>query len=56
MATYQYKCNVCGGQMEVQRLMTDAENAPICCNEVTTRMWNAAPIHFKAGGFYSTGG
>lgn len=54
MATYEYSCSKCGISVEVERKMTEEESAPKCdCGLMMSRVWNATPTVFKAGGFYS---
>jgi len=53
--TYEYKCNVCGGQQELNKAHSD-ETTPVCCDTSMTKLWSAIPTIFKTGGFYSTGG
>jgi len=55
VARYDYKCEVCGGQQEIERPIGD-DTVPVCCSTSMTRLWSATPVHFKTGGFYSTGG
>lgn len=56
MATYEYQCKICSNVTQVERNMSDDEVLPLCCGELTTRIWQAAPIMFKGAGFYKTGG
>lgn len=56
MATYEYRCGVCGKSQAITRLMSDEEVLPRCCLTDMARVWEAAPIHFKGSGFYKTGG
>lgn len=56
MATYEYQCKICSNVTQVERNMSDDEVLPLCCGELTTRIWQAAPIMFKGTGFYKTGG
>lgn len=53
---YQYKCNQCNTEMEVERSIKDPERAPTCidCHGTMARIWNAPPITFSGGGFYTT--
>lgn len=55
MPKYDYKCNECGGQQEVERSFGD-NTEPVCCGKSMTRVWTANPVHFKGSGFYVTGG
>ena len=55
MPTYEYKCNVCTGQQELNKAHDD-ETIPVCCDVRMTRLWSAIPTIFKTGGFYKTGG
>ena len=53
---YQYKCNACNTQVEVERSIRDEERAPICmdCHGTMSRVWNSPAITFNGAGFYST--
>lgn len=55
MPTYEFKCNTCGGTQEITKFLGD-DTIPTCCSASMERVWSAPPVHFKAGGFYSTGG
>jgi putative FmdB family regulatory protein len=55
MPRYDYECNTCGGQQEIERSFGD-DTTPICCGASMSRLWSTTPVHFKTGGFYSTGG
>ena len=50
---YDFKCVTCNITIELQ------DSAPIPCSFcglTMERVWSATPVHFKGGGFYSTGG
>jgi putative FmdB family regulatory protein len=51
---YQYKCNVCGGEQEVERSIHAEADNPVCCQETMTRVYVSVPIRFNSSGFYST--
>ena len=53
---YQYKCNQCNTEIEVERSIRDEERAPTCidCHGTMSRVWNAPAIEFKGRGWYST--
>lgn len=53
---YQYRCNACNKELEVERSIHDPERAPTCidCHGTMTRIWNSPAISFNASGFYST--
>ena len=55
MPKYDYKCDKCGGQQEIDRSFGDSTE-PICCQTVMTRVWSAPAVKFNGTGFYSTGG
>ena len=55
MPIYEYKCNVCSATIEYERSFGD-DTEPTCCQTTMSRVWSATPVHFKGGGFYSTGG
>ena len=55
MPTYDYKCDKCGGQQEIDRSFGDSTE-PICCQTTMTRVWSAPAVKFNGTGFYSTGG
>ena len=53
---YEYKCNQCNTNLEIERSITEEERAPICthCYGTMSRVWNAPPITFNGVGFYTT--
>ena len=53
---YQYKCNQCNTEIEVERSIKDEERAPVCidCHGTMSRVWNAPVITFSGPGFYTT--
>ena len=53
---YEYTCKVCNGEKIVERSIHSEEDIPMCCGELTTKKFYAAPVKFATGGFYSTGG
>jgi putative FmdB family regulatory protein len=56
MATYEYVCKSCTNIYTTTRSMLEEEVIPLCCGELTSRIWQPAPVMFKGSGFYSTGG
>jgi hypothetical protein len=58
MASYEYKCDADSSVITITRGMTEDEIVPYCdtCNEPMSRLYNAPPVKFNGGGFYSTGG
>jgi len=55
MPTYDYKCEVCGGTLEIQREFSEQTNI-MCCQQAMQRVWSAPAVKFNGTGFYSTGG
>jgi len=55
MPTYDFKCEVCGGVLEIQREISELTNV-MCCQQPMQRLWSAPAVQFKGTGFYSTGG
>jgi putative FmdB family regulatory protein len=55
MPKYDYKCNTCGGEQEIERSIGDSTE-PICCQTTMSRVWSAVAVKFNGTGFYSTGG
>ena len=51
---YEYKCNVCGGVISIERPIFGMEETPICCQQTTSRLWSSPAIAFKGDGFYTT--
>jgi putative FmdB family regulatory protein len=51
---YDYKCNVCGGQQEIERSIHAEADSPICCQQSMTRLYSAPPVKFNGTGYYST--
>lgn len=56
MPTYDYECSGEGLRRELN-LPFDHET-PLCetCGAEMVRIYTAPPVHFKASGFYKTGG
>jgi putative FmdB family regulatory protein len=52
---YTYSCPGCGATKEVSRSIHAKEELPECHGPMS-RVWDAAPVMFKGGGFYKTGG
>lgn len=53
---YEYECPKCGDVRQIERKMSDPEEAIICtqcCNEFR-RKWSAPSVVFNGPGFYST--
>ena len=55
MPRYDFKCGTCGNIIEIHKEFGD-DSLPVCCQHSMSRVWSATPVHFKTGGFYSTGG
>ena len=53
---YQYKCNACNTELEVERGINEEERYPTCidCHSTMSRVWTAPPITFSGKGFYTT--
>ena len=51
---YDYKCDVCGDQQEVERSIHAEADNPVCCQTTMQRLWSAPPVRFNGTGFYST--
>ena len=51
---YQYKCNACNTEIEIERGIRDPEVAPICidCHGTMSRVWSSPAITFNGAGFY----
>ena len=51
---YQYKCNACNTEIEIERGIRDPEVAPICidCHGTMNRVWSSPAITFNGAGFY----
>jgi len=45
---------VCGGVISIERPIFGVEDTPICCHEITSRLWSSPAIAFKGNGFYTT--
>ena len=58
MATYEYECPGDGEMVIVTRPMSEPEGEYFCetCGDKLKRVFNAPPVKFNTGGFYSTGG
>lgn len=53
---YQYKCNVCNTEIEIERGIKEPERVPTCidCHGTMSRVWNSPAITFNGAGFYTT--
>ena len=56
MAVYDFKCENCGAEFEVERPLgaTGAAKCPKCGSTKTAKVFSAAGIVFKGSGFYVT--
>ncbi len=56
MPLYDYLCERCGAEFEVQRKMADTSKVKCeACKSVrTTKIFSVTGIHFKGSGFYVT--
>ena len=54
MPRYDYKCEVCGGQQEVERSIHAEADNPVCCQRIMGRLFSAVPVRFEGTGFYTT--
>ena len=56
MAIYQYTCMECDRSIEINRPMSDPENAPSCegCGNKMIRSYTIPSVQFKGSGFYTT--
>ena len=56
MPYYDYMCESCGTEFEVQRSMSDTSKVKCeaCKSARTTKIFAATGIHFKGSGFYVT--
>jgi putative FmdB family regulatory protein len=51
MPKYDYKCNACGGQQELERSIHAEADSPVCCNQNMERMFSVPGVQFKGGGW-----
>lgn len=58
MPRYEYLCAECNLNIEVTKSFSEADSIEICkkCNVEMNKVYGTFGIHFKGGGFYSTGG
>src|SRR5688572_21569399 len=56
MPWYDFQCESCGNVFELQRSMSDTGKAKCknCGSTRTVKIYSAAGIQFKGGGFYAT--
>ena len=56
MPWYDFQCESCGNVFETQRPMGDARKprCKYCASTRTVKIYSAAGIQFKGGGFYAT--
>jgi putative FmdB family regulatory protein len=54
MARYDYECEKCGKQKEIERPMTALVEPVICdCGETMVRCWSAPMVEFRGEGWQS---
>jgi len=53
---YDYKCDQCKSELQIERSIHAEANAPTCidCHVLMTRVWGLGGITFNGSGFYST--
>lgn len=58
MPRYEYACMECDFGIEVVKPFSEADSIQICekCGHAMNKVYGTFGIHFKGGGFYSTGG
>lgn len=56
MPTYEYECKTDNIKQELILSMNHEKPKCEICGQDMTQVFFAAPVHFKTGGFYSTGG
>lgn len=56
MPVYEYSCEMCNENLEIERSILDPETIPDCpkCNSVMKRVYGSFGIQFKGSGFYKT--
>lgn len=54
MPVYEYKCNACGREFEVQQRMSDAEltDCEVCGKKALERLISRTAFSLKGGGWY----
>jgi len=54
MPTYEYKCNACGREFEVQQRMSDPEltDCEVCGKQALERLISRTAFSLKGGGWY----
>jgi putative FmdB family regulatory protein len=57
MPIYEYGCESCGHQLEVQQRFSDAplKTCPACGKDALEKLISAAAFHLKGGGWYRDG-
>lgn len=56
MPTYEFKCEPCGTIVEIRRAFTDdVEEKCGTCNAVMSKVFFAAPAHFRGTGWGKDG-
>ena len=51
MPSYEFRCEVCGGSQTVSASMTAEVVAPLCCGQLTGRVWSSPGVVFKGTGW-----
>ena len=56
MPIYEYRCNVCGQELEVLQKVTEPPltDCPSCGKPGMQKLLTAAGFHLKGGGWYAT--
>ncbi len=58
MAVYEYKCDSCEHQWEIEQKMTDKniEQCPSCEGNSIKKLISLGSFHLKGSGWYKSGG
>lgn len=56
MATYEFRCDTCGGIFKIIQSIHDKTPQSLTCHcgGIASRIFHAAPVAFKGSGFYKT--
>jgi putative FmdB family regulatory protein len=54
MPSYEYRCGTCNQSQVIERSIHAESVPPLCCGELTHRVFDAPPVQFNATGFYSS--
>ena len=55
MPIYEFRCGICGMSLTVDGSVHGETVAPLCCGQLTDRVWSSPAVVFKGTGWGSQG-